>query len=146
MLCHQDEDSESSRETPTATKSTVRLVRKTYLKSGLYSSELKVDRPPTMTEVVKPTTSVITALKNQALQVLGFGARSTETLPLPPHRKLAAFPLPIHYGADLMAIKKDFILPFDIMQAWRAGLLQQPKQPEPFIKIRSSKSPCPLPY
>ncbi|KAF8933395.1 Histone-Lysine N-Methyltransferase ash1l [Haplosporangium bisporale] len=133
-----DEDSESSRGTPTPTKSTIRLVRKTYLKSGLYSSELKVDQPSTMTEVVKLPTSAITALKNQAVQALGCGTRRTETLQLPLHRKSTAFPLPIHYGADLMAIKRDFILPFDIMQAWRVGLLQQPKQPEPFIKIRSN--------
>ncbi|KAF9301919.1 Histone-Lysine N-Methyltransferase ash1l [Mortierella antarctica] len=133
-----DEDSESSRDMPTLPKSTVRLVRKTYLKSGLYSSELKVDRPSATMDVVKLPKSMITTLKNQALQALGFGAGRAEASVLPAPHKSSPFPLPIHYGAELMKIKRDFILPFDIMQAWSASLLQQPKQPEPFVKIRSN--------
>ncbi|ORZ26571.1 hypothetical protein BCR41DRAFT_300963, partial [Lobosporangium transversale] len=46
--------------------------------------------------------------------------------------------LPINYGAVLMSNQSDFCLPFDIMQAWKAGLLRKAMQPEPFIKIRSN--------
>ncbi|KAI8604108.1 hypothetical protein EDD21DRAFT_301262, partial [Dissophora ornata] len=46
--------------------------------------------------------------------------------------------LPINYGAVLMSNRMDFHLPFDIMQAWEAGLLRKKIQPEPFVKIRSN--------
>jgi len=50
------------------------------------------------------------------------------------------FPLPINYGAALLETQRDFVLPYDIMHAWKHGLLRLTKQPEPFTKIRSSKN------
>ncbi|GJJ69965.1 [histone H3]-lysine4 N-trimethyltransferase ASH1L [Entomortierella parvispora] len=117
-----DSDDESSINDESA-KVVARLVKKTYLKSGLYSSDLKVNPAPA------PATSKNSTKPTRA------GTRAV--LKAPEHGN-RAFPLPINYGATLLEKQRDFVLPYDIMHAWKHGLLRLTKQPEPFTKIRSN--------
>ncbi|KAF9584434.1 Histone-Lysine N-Methyltransferase ash1l [Lunasporangiospora selenospora] len=116
----ETEDSESGSEQRSKPK--VRLVKKTYLKSGLYSADLKVnhDTPP-------PANKVSSVLRH-----------ATRSQSATPGSNGGFFQLPINYGSVLMTKQRDFRLPFDIMQAWQVGMLRQTKQPEPFVKIRSN--------
>jgi hypothetical protein len=106
-------------------------VKKTYLKSGLYSVDLKVNPTPA------PVNSKQAATKANSRALV---ARTrTGAKAVVPERGNSTFPLPINYGATLIEKQRDFHLPFDIMHAWKHGLLRLTKQPEPFTKIRSSK-------
>ncbi|KAG0213825.1 Histone-Lysine N-Methyltransferase ash1l [Mortierella sp. GBA30] len=129
-----DDDAASISDEPT-TKPSTRLARKVYLKSGLYSSDLKVSSVAVPDNAKVPTTikSGRHSTRSNALTVgsrRGSSASSSGSTPF--------FQLPINYGAVLMSRQKDFCLPFDIMQAWHAGLLRKTMQPEPFVKIRSN--------
>ncbi|KAF9967999.1 Histone-Lysine N-Methyltransferase ash1l [Mortierella alpina] len=132
-----DEDENSSTQDDPPAKPAVRLVKKVYLKSGLYSADHKVN------PVAAPSNSKLAvALKS--------GPRQTRrsVTPVGKDRRASCvssssdstpfFQLPINYGAVLMSKQRDFFLPFDIMQAWQAGHLRKTMQPEPFIKIRSN--------
>ncbi|KAF9285587.1 Histone-Lysine N-Methyltransferase ash1l, partial [Mortierella alpina] len=132
-----DEDENSSTQDDPPSKPAVRLVKKIYLKSGLYSSDHKAS-------TVAPSSSskLAVALKSgprqsrRSITPVGKDRRASgvssgsEATPF--------FQLPINYGAVLMSKQRDFFLPFDIMQAWQAGHLRKTMQPEPFIKIRSN--------
>ncbi|CAG8746427.1 794_t:CDS:2, partial [Acaulospora colombiana] len=70
--------------------------RKEYLKCGLYSMDLKVNKSTKRNskETVKEVSSEV-------------------------------FPLPVQYGQFLMTERRDFRLPWDIMTAHKLGLLQR---------------------
>ncbi|KAF9360604.1 Histone-Lysine N-Methyltransferase ash1l [Mortierella sp. AD094] len=131
-----DEESDATNDEPE--KPSVRLVRKMYLKSGLYSADLKVNPvnnsklSVTLKQASKqaskhPQTSKALVSQNKRLSRAGGSSQSGPF-----------FQLPINYGSVLISTEKDFCLPFDIMQAWQAGLLRKTIQPEPFVKIRSN--------
>ncbi|KAG9326780.1 hypothetical protein KVV02_008670 [Mortierella alpina] len=132
-----DEDGNSSTQDDPPAKPTVRLVKKVYLKSGLYSADHK-------------TNPVATSSNSKLSVPLKLGPRQLGRSITPVSRDRRAstvssisestpfFQLPINYGAVLMSKQRDFFLPFDIMQAWQAGHLRKTMQPEPFIKIRSN--------
>ncbi|KAF9361225.1 Histone-Lysine N-Methyltransferase ash1l [Mortierella sp. NVP85] len=104
----QEEDSKSTQED----KQTARLVKKSYLKSGLYSADLKVN--PVSNSRLSATTGSGSKQghHSRALAIQGKrGGRGAQSTPF--------FQLPINYGAVLMDKQKDFRLPFDIMQAWQ---------------------------
>lgn len=123
-----DDDTESNKSEPT--KSNVRLVKKTYLKSGLYSSDLKVnpDENSSKNGRTLGASRAIVSSRQRAKAESAAAAANNNSF----------FELPINYGSVLMSRQKDFTLPFDIMQAWQQGLLRKTVQPEPFIKIRSN--------
>ncbi|KAF9437887.1 Histone-Lysine N-Methyltransferase ash1l [Entomortierella beljakovae] len=139
MIESDDEESEVVRET--LDKPSVRLVRKMYLKSGLYSADLKVNPSNnsklavTLKQASKQSTKQAPTSKALVIQNKRT-ARNGDTS----HSGSSGsfFPLPINYGSVLTSNQKDFRLPFDIMQAWQAGLLRKAIQPEAFIKIRSN--------
>ncbi|KAF9988519.1 Histone-Lysine N-Methyltransferase ash1l [Modicella reniformis] len=126
-----EEDSGSTQEEES--KTPIRLVRKVYLKSGLYSADLKVNPTNSKLSVItKPTYKqghISKALVTQSKR----GTRVNSAAHQSPF-----FQLPINYGVVLMSKQRDFRLPYDIMQAWQAGLLRKKPQPEPFLKIRSN--------
>ncbi|KAF9097100.1 Histone-Lysine N-Methyltransferase ash1l [Mortierella sp. AD031] len=124
-----DDDTESNKSEPL--KSNVRVVRKAYLKSGLYSSDLKVNPVENANGTKSGPKSVIAsrAIVSSRQRAKAESAAAAAN---------SFFELPINYGAVLMSKQKDFFLPFDIMQAWQLGLLRKTVQPEPFIKIRSN--------
>ncbi|KAG0266030.1 Histone-Lysine N-Methyltransferase ash1l [Mortierella polycephala] len=127
-------DSESSKEE--SLRLAVRQVKKAYLKSGLYSSDLKTDPVNGGIDSKLPVRLRVSskqATSSKTLVVKGWTAAGTSSSP----RSSPFFQLPINYGAVLMSKQKDFRLPYDIMQAWKAGLLSKTMQPEPFTKIRS---------
>lgn len=121
---------EEEEEEEATSKPTMRLVKKTYLKSGLYSTDLKVDTPPPASNS-RSTAKQISKASNAVVRSRA-GSRA-------PDRVNATFPLPINYGTTLIEKQRDFVMPYDIMHAWKHGLLRLTKQPEPFTKIRSSK-------
>ncbi|KAF9208090.1 Histone-Lysine N-Methyltransferase ash1l [Haplosporangium sp. Z 27] len=130
------EEDEESDATVDEQKPAIRLVRKMYLKSGLYSADLKVN--PT-------NNSKLSVTLKQASKQASKQKQSSKALVSQSKRRVNGsshsspfFQLPINYGSVLMSTEKDFTLPFDIMQAWQAGLLRKSIQPEPFIKIRSN--------
>ncbi|KAF9194744.1 Histone-Lysine N-Methyltransferase ash1l [Haplosporangium sp. Z 767] len=130
-----DNDSESSK--GESSRLAVRQVRKVYLKSGLYSSDLKADPMNGGMDSKLPVRLKVPskqATSSKALVVKGRTAAGTSSS----SRSSPFFQLPINYGAVLMSKQKDFCLPYDIMQAWKAGLLSKTMQPEPFTKIRSN--------
>ncbi|KAF9401478.1 hypothetical protein BGZ94_005205 [Podila epigama] len=123
----------------------VQLVKKSYLKSGLYSADLKLDPHKRLVKV-----SYIGKSKQHVLQPVHpaqvvtktrsgrtTGTASALAAKLASNTRPSFFQLPVNYGAVLMSRQRDFYLPFDIMQAWKAGVLQKRREPEPFIKIRS---------
>ncbi|KAG0300389.1 Histone-Lysine N-Methyltransferase ash1l [Dissophora globulifera] len=114
-------------------KKPVRLVRKAYLKSGLYSVDLKIN--PTNNSKLSVMVAQSAKSGNNGKAAVVTSKRSRSGISSPPGTH---FQLPINYGAVLMSKQKDFCLPFDIMQAWQAGLLRKTMQPEPFTKIRSN--------
>lgn len=110
----------------------MRLVKKAYLKSGLYSSDLKVN-PDESSSKNGRTLGASRAIVSSRQRAKAESAAAAV------NHNNSFFELPINYGSVLMSRQKDFTLPFDIMQAWQQGLLRKTVQPEPFIKIRSSK-------
>ncbi|KAF9913318.1 Histone-Lysine N-Methyltransferase ash1l [Linnemannia zychae] len=109
-------------------KTDQRLVKKVYLKSGLYSSDLKVnatDNGKNGTKSLGVSRAIVSSRQRAKAES---AAAATNSF----------FELPINYGAVLMSRQKDFSLPFDIIQASQLGLLRKTVQPEPFIKIRSN--------
>ncbi|KAF9288371.1 Histone-Lysine N-Methyltransferase ash1l [Linnemannia elongata] len=123
-----DDDTESNKSEPT--KSNVRLVKKTYLKSGLYSSDLKVNPDENLSKngrTLGASRAIVSSRQRAKAESAAAAANNN-----------SFFELPINYGSVLMSRQKDFTLPFDIMQAWQQGLLRKTVQPEPFIKIRSN--------
>ncbi|KAG0001134.1 Histone-Lysine N-Methyltransferase ash1l [Entomortierella chlamydospora] len=130
-----DEESDATNNEPE--KPSVRLVRKIYLKSGLYSADLKVNpvNNSKLSVTLKQTSKQVSKNPQTSKALVSQNKRpsragSSQSGPF--------FQLPINYGAVLISTEKDFCLPFDIMQAWQAGLLRKTIQPEPFIKIRSN--------
>ncbi|KAF8932485.1 Histone-Lysine N-Methyltransferase ash1l [Haplosporangium gracile] len=122
-----DDDTESNKSEPI--KSNVRVVKKAYLKSGLYSSDLKVNSVENSTKNGKTlgaSRAIVSSRQRAKAESVAVAANGS------------FFELPINYGSVLMSRQKDFTLPFDIMQAWHLGLLRKTVQPEPFIKIRSN--------
>lgn len=115
-------------------------MKKTYLKSGLYSSDLKVnpDENSSKNGRTLGASRAIVSSRQRAKAESAAAAANNNSF----------FELPINYGSVLMSRQKDFTLPFDIMQAWQQGLLRKTVQPEPFIKIRSSTSfvSCCIPF
>ncbi|KAG0047970.1 Histone-Lysine N-Methyltransferase ash1l, partial [Gryganskiella cystojenkinii] len=135
-LISESESDDSSEEEEGATpkpKPAVRLVKKTYLKSGLYSSDLKFDTPPQGSNSKTGAKQAFRTASGSAVVV-----RTTRTGLKAPEHVNTTFPLPINYGASLIEKQRDFVLPFDIMHAWKHGLLRLTKQPEPFTKIRNN--------
>lgn len=120
-----EEDSESVQGD---SSKTARLVKKAYLKSGLYSVDLKVN-PGTTPKVY----AVGSSKQGYGKSLIAQSRRGRGHATSGPF-----FQLPINYGSVLMAKQEDFRLPFDIMQAWQAGALRKKPQPEPFVKIRSN--------
>ncbi|KAF9382836.1 Histone-Lysine N-Methyltransferase ash1l [Podila verticillata] len=127
----------------------VQLVKKSYLKSGLYSADLKLDPHKRLVKVtfgknkmqevkpVAPVKPVITTTRSG--RVTGTAAAIAAATAKPPKvGKPSFFQLPINYGAVLMSRQRDFQLPFDIVQAWKVGVLQKRREPEPFTKIRAN--------
>lgn len=125
-------------------------MKKSYLKSGLYSADLKLDPHKRLVKVtlgknktqevkpVAPVKPVITTTRSG--RVTGTAAAiAAATAKTPKVGKSSFFQLPINYGAVLMSRQRDFQLPFDIVQAWKAGVLQKRREPEPFTKIRASE-------
>ncbi|KAG0237479.1 Histone-Lysine N-Methyltransferase ash1l [Actinomortierella wolfii] len=131
------QDSSGHRSTDARHQTAIKLVRKTFLKSGLYSADLKMNSPlrrltgtsPSSTPApTSPSSSSSTSSSKQLV------TRRNDVK----GKKRPFFELPINYGETLMNTQRDFVLPFDIMQAWKLGALIQRKQPDPFIKIRSN--------
>ncbi|KAF9281345.1 Histone-Lysine N-Methyltransferase ash1l, partial [Mortierella antarctica] len=126
----------------------VQLVKKSYLKSGLYSADLKLDPHKRLVKVtlgknkmqeVKPVAPVKLVTTTRSGRVTGTAAAIAAAQAKPAKVELPSFfQLPINYGAVLMSRQRDFQLPFDIMQAWKAGVLQKRREPEPFTKIRAN--------
>ncbi|KAF9126225.1 Histone-Lysine N-Methyltransferase ash1l [Mortierella sp. 14UC] len=109
-------------------KTDQRLVKKVYLKSGLYSSDLKInatDNGKNGTKSLGVSRAIVSSRQRAKAESAAAAANSF-------------FELPINYGAVLISRQKDFSLPFDIIQASQLGLLRKTVQPEPFIKIRSN--------
>ncbi|KAF9934577.1 Histone-Lysine N-Methyltransferase ash1l [Linnemannia zychae] len=124
-----DDDTESNKSEPI--KSNVRVVKKIYLKSGLYSSDLKVNPSESLAKNGSKSSSTSRAIVSSRQRAKAESAAASL-------QKSSFFELPINYGATLMSKQRDFRLPFDIMQASQLGLLRKTPQPEPFIKIRSN--------
>ncbi|KAF9146619.1 Histone-Lysine N-Methyltransferase ash1l [Mortierella sp. GBA39] len=124
-----DDDTESNKSDPT--KSNVRLVKKAYLKSGLYSSDLKVNPDENSAKngrTLGASRAIVSSRQRAKAESVAAAANNNNSF----------FELPINYGSVLISRQKEFTLPFDIMQAWQLGLLRKTVQPEPFIKIRSN--------
>ncbi|KAF9570395.1 Histone-Lysine N-Methyltransferase ash1l [Mortierella alpina] len=133
-----DEDENSSTQGDPPAKQAVRLVKKVYLKSGLYSSDQKAHPVATSSNSKLEMTSK--SGQRQSRRSITPMGKDRRALSLSSSVKSTPFfQLPINYGAVLMSKQRDFFLPFDIMQAWQAGHLRKTMQPEPFIKIRSKR-------
>ncbi|KAG0031835.1 Histone-Lysine N-Methyltransferase ash1l [Podila clonocystis] len=139
----------SEEEEPQANGSApVQLVKKSYLKSGLYSADLKLDPHKRLVKVtmgknktqeVKPVAPVKLVTTTRSGRVTGTAAAiAAAQAKLAKVESPSFFQLPINYGAVLMSRQRDFQLPFDIVQAWKAGVLQKRREPEPFTKIRAN--------
>ncbi|KAG0338187.1 Histone-Lysine N-Methyltransferase ash1l [Podila horticola] len=138
----EEEESQANGSAP------VQLVKKSYLKSGLYSADLKLDPHKRLVKVtmgknktqeVKPVAPVKVVTTTRSGRVTGtaaaIAAAQAKSAKVEPP---SFFQLPINYGAVLMSRQRDFQLPFDIVQAWKAGVLQKRREPEPFTKIRAN--------
>lgn len=119
----------------------MRVVKKVYLKSGLYSSDLKVNPVENAAKNGSKSLGASRAIVSSRQRAKAESAAAAVAATVN-----SFFELPINYGSVLIARQKDFTLPFDIMQAWQLGLLRKTVQPEPFIKIRSSKFFCVMCY
>ncbi|KAG0315909.1 Histone-Lysine N-Methyltransferase ash1l [Linnemannia gamsii] len=126
-----DDDTESNKSEPI--KSNVRVVKKVYLKSGLYSSDLKVNPVENAAKNASKSLGASRAIVSSRQRAKAESAAAAAAATIN-----SFFELPINYGSVLISRQKDFTLPFDIMQAWQLGLLRKTVQPEPFIKIRSN--------
>ncbi|KAG0280535.1 Histone-Lysine N-Methyltransferase ash1l [Linnemannia exigua] len=118
-----DDDSKSE-----SIQKNVRVVKKVYLKSGLYSSDLKVnamDNGKNGAKSLGVSRAIVSSRQRAKAEASAAAINSF-------------FELPINYGAVLMSTQKDFSLPFDILQASQMGRLRKTVQPEPFVKIRSN--------
>ncbi|CAO3564125.1 unnamed protein product [Mortierella alpina] len=132
-----DEDENSSAQDDPPTKPAVRLVKKIYLKSGLYSADHKVN-PVAPSSNLKLAVALKSGPRQTRRSVTPVGKDRRASSVSSSSDSTPFFQLPINYGAVLMSKQRDFFLPYDIMQAWQAGHLRKTMQPEPFIKIRSN--------
>ncbi|KAF9959772.1 Histone-Lysine N-Methyltransferase ash1l [Mortierella alpina] len=132
-----DEDEVSSTQDEPPSKPAVRLIKKIYLKSGLYSSDQKAN-PIAASSNSKLAVALKSGPRQSRRSLTPMGKDRRASTASSHSDSTPFFQLPINYGAVLMSKQRDFFLPFDIMQAWQAGHLRKTMQPEPFIKIRSN--------
>ncbi|KAG0083814.1 Histone-Lysine N-Methyltransferase ash1l [Podila epicladia] len=116
----------------------VKRVRITLQQNGS-STPAEVTLGKNKTQEVKPVAPVKLVTTTRSGRVTGTAAAIAAAQAKPAKVELPSFfQLPINYGAVLMSRQRDFQLPFDIMQAWKAGVLQKRREPEPFTKIRAN--------